>query len=130
MLLQRKHYHDTNGLKAPVVSGIKLKRMSGDGKQKFSSKLVKTGQDEHWLSVVGGKIILHAEGGDVPFVVLSIPGRYCCHCGIKLTDDTTGEAARQHVAAQHAGKASPDEQTPSGYVMQNYYDCELEVNHG
>lgn len=130
MLLQRKHYHDSNGLKAPVVAGIKLKRISGDGKQKFSPKLIKTGQDEHWLSVAGSNVILHAEGGDVIFKVLSIPGRYCCHCGIKLTDDQTGEAARAHVAGEHAGKKSLDAENLSGYRMQNYYDCELEANHG
>jgi len=130
MLLQRKYHHDSNGIKPPVVRGIKLKRMSADGKQRFAPKLVKIGQDEHWLSVTGGKIIIHDEGGDVPFKVLKVPGRYCCHCGEKLTDDADGAAARKHVVEHHVGKKSPDEQNPSGYVMQNYYDCELEAQNG
>ena len=130
MLLQRKHYHDPNGIKSPVVSGIRIKRISADGKQKFPTKLVKQGQDERWLSVVRGTIVIHDKGGDAVFKVLAIPGRYCCHCGEKLTDDPTGEAARKHVAEKHAGKISPDPENPSGYAMQNYYDCELEANHG
>lgn len=126
MKLQRKHYHDPNGLKAPVVSGIKIKSISADGKQKFTPKLVKIGQTEHWLSLAADKITVHADGGDVVFAIKKWPGRYCCHCGEKLPDDQTGEAARAHVATVHAGKKSPDEQNPSGYVMRNYYDCEVQ----
>ncbi len=130
MLLQRKHYRDPNGLKSPVVSGIKLKRLSADGKQKITPKMVEIGQSERWLSHVGSKIVIHSEGGNVVFNIVQEPGRYCCHCGEKLPDDQTGEAARAHVTAKHAGKKSPDEQNPSGYAMQNYYDCELEVSRG
>lgn len=125
MLLKRKHYHDEAGIKAPVVSGIIVKRLPVSGKQKLSPKLIKTGQNEKWLSKGQDKITIHAEGGDVVFDVVSEPGRYCCHCGEKLADDATGEAARSHVSAEHSGKKSPDKRNPSGYEMRNYFDCKV-----
>lgn len=125
MLLKRKHYHDPNGLKAPVVSGIEIKRMCASGKQKFTEKLVKQGIEERWLSKNETTITIHDQGGDVVFNILRAPGRYCCHCSEKLQDDATGEAARAHVATEHPGETSPDPYNPSGYELISYYDCEL-----
>jgi len=125
MLLQRKHQHDRNGLKAPVVSGIRVKRLPENGKQHLSPKLVKTGQSENWLTRTEDKITIHDEDGDVVFNIIRNPGRYCCHCQEKLTDDADGAAARDHVTKKHDGKKSPDPQNPSGYLMINYYDCEF-----
>lgn len=125
MILQRKYYHDTDGIKSPVVNGIRVKRLSAE--QRFTPKLVATGKEERWLSLneATSKITIHAEGGDINFNILTVPGRYCAHCNEKLVDDSTGEAAREHVATNHAGIISPDPQNPAGYAMLNYYDCVL-----
>jgi len=130
VLLKKKHYHDPNGLKAPVVSGIIVKRLSADGKQRFSPKLVKTGQDEKWLTKTETTITIHDQGGDIVFTIRRVPGRYCCHCQEKLIDDATGEAARAHVVTEHAREDSPDANNPSGYELLTYYDCDLEMAHG
>ncbi|OGT03307.1 MAG: hypothetical protein A2143_08030 [Gallionellales bacterium RBG_16_57_15] len=122
-LIKRGHLSELRLRKVVRVDGV-------PENQKFSPKLIAQGQGEGWLSVAKGNVIIHGEDGDVVFKVLAIPGRYCRHCGEKLTDDTTGSAARKHVAEKHAGKVSPDHENPSGYAMQNYYDCKLEANHG
>lgn len=127
MLLKRKYHPYLNTVEPLTVSGIIVKRLSSDGKQKFSSKLVKTGQDEKWLTKKATTITIHDQEGDIVFNINRIPGRYCCHCGEKLIDDATGEAARTHVAAEHADEVSPDRNNPSGYELLTYYDCELEV---
>lgn len=123
MLLQRKHYHDTDGIKSPAVVGIRVKRLGK--KQKLTPELLAAGKEERWLShdTTNNTITMHAEGGDVVFDILTIPGRYCAHCNEKLVDDQTGVAAREHVATFHAGVTSPDPQNPSGYAMLNYYNC-------
>ena len=126
MLLKRKHSHDPYGLSAPAVTGIQVKRLSADGKQKFSPKLVKTGQDERWLTKGDNTITIHDQEGDIVFNILRAPGRYCCHCQEKLPDDPKGEAAQKHVAKEHKNQESPDLANPAGYEMINYYDCELE----
>lgn len=127
MLLKRNYHHDPNGIKAPAVSGVVIKRLCSNGKQHFSPKLVKTGISEGWLTKTDEAIIIHDDDvGDIPFKILRGPGRYCCHCQEKLKDDPTGEAARQHVEEKHKGKKSPDPRHPAGYEMINYYDCELE----
>jgi len=124
MYLQRQYKHDPKGVKSPVVSGVKIKRISANGKQNFSSKLVKVAQAEGWLSVNDTHIILHDDDlGDINFKIVRSPGRYCCHCGEKLIDDPTGEAAREHVAQKHSGKKSPDTNNPSGYEMIAHYEC-------
>ena len=130
MLLKRIHRHDPNGLKRPVVSGVIVKRICANGKQKFSVKVVKTGIAEGWMFLSEKLITIKTPQGDMKWKIIAGPGRYCCHCGEKLMDDQTGAAAREHVKAKHAGKKSPDAEHPAGYRMNNYYDCELEVKNG
>ena len=98
--------------------------------QKFSLNIITGGQSEGWLEREGSTITLHGLDEDHQFTILQEPGRYCCHCGEKLQDDLDGAAARKHIADLHSGLTSPDEENPSGYVMQNYYNCKLGVNHG
>jgi len=106
------------------------KLVAQDAQQKFTENFLTGGEGEGWLSRKGAKVTIHGLDGDVVFAITQEPGRYCCHCGEKLPDDGDGKAARKHVAEKHAGKTSPDAENISGYVMQNYYNCTLEVNHG
>lgn len=131
MLLQRKYYHDPDGIKSPVVNGVVIKRLSVNGAQNFSPKLVRTGKSERWLSMSAGKIIVHDQSGDMVFNITREPGRYCCHCGARLSDDSNGAAARAHVEEVHGGEVSPDPLNPAGYEMITYYETVAEgSNHG
>jgi hypothetical protein len=95
-------------------------------KQKFSGGLVEAAVAEGWMTLGQGQVVLHCQPADLSYRIVRIPGRYCCHCGEKLPDDATGELARAHVAAQHAGVRSPDPENPSGYSMLNAYECARE----
>ena len=124
-------------IKRKIISSLKprakvqlSKLVATDEQQKFTENFLTGGEAEGWLVRKGAKITIHGLDGDVVFAIKQEPGRYCCHCGEKLPDDGDGKAARKHVAEKHAGKTSPDAENPSGYVMQNYYNCALEVNHG
>lgn len=110
----------------PPVLGVEIKRMPLHAKQHFTPRLVEGGRLEGWLTLTGGVITIHAEGGDVRWKVLHKPGRYCCHCAMKLPDDPTGVAARMHIVEKHAGVTSPDPHHPAGYCCNNYFDCVLE----
>jgi len=133
MELARKYYFDPAGIQPPTVNGIEITRLSPSGNQHFSPKLVAMGEIEQWLSISKDKkhIVIHEAGGDIPFKILREPGRYCCHCGVKLEDDNhliaPGEAARKHVADEHEGEVSPDVFNPAGYEKINYFDCKVQT---
>lgn len=131
MLLQRKYYHDPNGVKSPSVSGVVVKRMPTNGVQHFSPKLVRTGMSERWLIQKDGKITVIDQSGPIVFNIIREPGRYCLHCGVKLSDDPMGKAAQEHISQEHSGIKSPDPLNPSGYVMLTYFETKVEgSNHG
>jgi hypothetical protein len=115
-------------LELKVKPVVQVNRLSVQ--QRFSPKFLDEAEKEGWLEFNGTVGVIHTTDGELPFTVKLVMGRYCRHCGVKLTDDMTGAAARRHVAEKHAGKVSPDPQNPSGYAMHNYYDCELEVQNG
>ena len=107
---------------------VQVSRLSAQ--QRFSPKFLEAAEAEGWLKLSGSEGVIHTTDGELPFTVKREMGRYCCHCSEKLPDDWNGAAARRHVAAEHSGKKSPDPENPSGYVMRNYYECELEVQNG
>ena len=122
MLLKRIYRKDETGAlvlderKQPIVAGIRVLRLGR--KQKFSPDLVTRGAADGWLVLAGGRITLKAEGGDIAFRVVRTPGTWCCHCGAAAHN---GAAAREHIAAEHAGKVSPDPENPSGYMVTHAF---------
>lgn len=115
-----------------------LKRVYKDGKldhilhirsgpkQNFSTQLVSAAIAEGWMTLGQRKLILHCKPEDIVYHIVRIPGRYCCFCGEKLPDDSSGEMARTHVRECSNGRPSPDPQNPAGYCMINAYECEKE----
>lgn len=93
--------------------------LSEKPRHNFSMNLVQGGISEGWLSLMKGRIVLHAEDGDHVFNILRGPGHYCCHCNSKLDGQVN---ARKHVAEDHEGDESPDRSNPSGYSRINHYE--------
>ncbi len=122
-----------------VECGLEVQRIPANGRQHLSPAFVDLGKQVGWLSIdhnqadgeppAGGTITIKAENGNFVFRILRGPGRWCCHCGIKLPDDDSsaaaGALAREHVAEHHKGEKSPDPDNPSGYICPRYYDTEL-----
>lgn len=105
----------------PPLSHIEVRHTGIDAEQHFATHFVEQGLAEGWMTVGGGKLILHAQPEDLVYTILRPPGRYCVHCGIKLEDDGNGESARAHVAAHHPDTPSPDQDHPAGYAYPMYY---------
>jgi hypothetical protein len=124
-LLGQRSVIGINEQLVPPVRSVRITRRPRTGVQHFTPELVRCGIDEGWLSMVDGVLTIHAENGAMTFNITREPGRYCCHCGQKLTDDGNGAAARVHVATAHPGAPSPDPENPSGYCCINYFDCVL-----
>lgn len=93
--------------------------------QHFSTRLVAQGAAEGWIQLEGDKLTLRAVPEDLRYTIRRAPGVYCCHCDAKL--EGGGATAQAHVAAQHAGKKSPDAANPSGYAVLYHYDCVLDA---
>ena len=109
----------------PVVIGVEIKRLPVNGKQKLSPKLIKQGKEQGWLTISDDLIQIN----DTKFKIVGVPSHECLHCGhVDLSQDMTGQTCRNHIAAKHKGKKSPDpDNNPSGYVRHNYYMTEVEV---
>jgi hypothetical protein len=120
MLLKR--LYDRSDPKSPKVNGVKILRAGA--RQNFSPDLLQQGVAQGWISLPKGKVVLHAQGGVVTYVIKRGPGYYCCHCGKSVDDAIT---ARAHLEVEHRGEASPDKQNPSGYCRLNHFECVSEV---
>ena len=117
MLLKRLYAPESlkEGAK-PKVVGVRVLRAGR--KQKFSPELLAQGASQGWLEMANGKITLKGANETVVYRLVRTPGYYCSHCGEPMPD---GKAAAAHVAAAHAGKASPDPENPAGYMKTNAY---------
>lgn len=93
--------------------------------QNFSGKMVARGIADGWLSIVRGILVLHADPEDLTYKILRGPGRHCLHCGAVIENDPKGNSAREHMAKEHPGLASPDPQWPHGYKVVDGYECVL-----
>jgi hypothetical protein len=93
--------------------------------QNFSVDLVVGAMEQGWMSLEGNQLLVSVEPEVLRYEVLRQPGRYCCHCDEKLQDDEKGNLARLHVASKHRGQASPDPNSPAGYVKLNHFACRL-----
>lgn len=115
-----------NEIAAPRVAYISLGDTGTTPEQHFTPAFVTEGLNAGWLELSGDELILRTHPEDLRYQVTRQPGRYCLHCGEKLADDAGGEMARLHIAQMHRGVASPDPDTPAGYVMLNYFECMLD----
>ena len=125
--------------------------LSHSEKWRPSTKVIKLGQAEGWLSLVDGKITLRTgpDDSDVVYNVVAPPGSYCCHCGepfdavalkavgeddvsvsefVVAVQKKVTELAKSHVASEHDGKKSPSSNNPSGYAIHHFFMCELEAS--
>lgn len=116
-----------NCINPPPFDYIEVKHTGTDAEQHFSARLVNQGIAEGWISIGGGKLVLHAKPEDLVYAIERVPGRWCVHCRAKLPDDVTGAAARAHVAANHAGQVSPDSRYPAGYACPAHYKVRLDA---
>lgn len=110
-------------LNPPPLDGVAIAHTGVDARQLFSTRLVEGAIGEGWMSLSKGKLTLHATSDDLVYAVKRVPGHYCSHCVAKLEGE---QAAKEHVAAAHAGVPSPDKNNPAGYEKLNGYDCELD----
>jgi hypothetical protein len=104
---------------------ISLAHTGVNPEQNFSIQLVTEGLKSGSMEIHDAELILRVHPEDLRYTIKRTPGRWCLHCGKKLPDDTGGEMARLHIAQYHAGTASPDPSTPSGYVALNHFECVL-----
>lgn len=108
---------DINDL--PEIDHIIVTRTSKA--QKITQKTIDRLMVDNSVVVGDGQIMLKT----VPvlnYKIVRMPGIYCCHDDHKLSDQVT---ARKYVADNFSGKKSPDNQNPSGYRVDNFYQCEL-----
>ena len=115
-----------------AVRTVQIKSVGAlSGRQVFSTKFVDKAVEEGWMTVTGEKIVITGEDRVLVYSITRFPGRYCSHCDMQLPDEPVdrpdqGAMARRHVAENHAGKKSPDKESPSGYCKINAYICKRE----
>jgi len=124
MLLKRIYKEAREG-ETPELDYISLAHTGVSPEQNFSVKLVTEGLGMGIMEIVEDELIFHVHPEDLHFAIKRTPGRYCLHCGEKLTDDVGGQMARLHIAMKHAGVPSPSASDPSGYVALNHFECVL-----
>ncbi len=110
----------------PPVDHVLIKHTGVKEGQNFSTRFIETGILEGWITMDASKITLHTKPQNLVYAINVRPGRYCSHCGDKLNDDTRGVEARNHVREAHAGRKSPDPESPAGYAQVNAYLCTLD----
>ncbi len=107
------------------IAYISLAHTGVSPEQNFSTRLVTDCLQKGLMSISGDELTFNVHPEPLHYEILRSPGRYCCHCGEKLPNDTGGELARLHVASEHAGIPSPDTNNPAGYVALNHFECRL-----
>lgn len=110
----------------PPLDYVSLAHTGVSPNQNFSIHFVVNAIKEGWLEMRDDTLELHVCPETLKYKILRGPGRYCCHCDEKLQDDETGIMARLHIAQEHKGEASPDENYSAGYEKLNCFECVLE----
>ncbi len=110
----------------PMLEAIELRHTGVSKEQNFSTRLVITGIENGWMHLAGDELVFKVRPEPLKYRVSRHPGRYCDHCGEKLSDDDRGELARLHVLTFHLGKPPPNAANPSGYMRINHFECVLD----
>lgn len=114
-------------LNPPPLKHVELQHTGTKPEQNFSETLIEGALKEGWASFEDTTLVLDVKPEPLRYTVLRTPGRYCCHCKLRLPDnDDRGELARAHVAELHAGVASPDRLNPAGYERIHFYETVLD----
>jgi len=111
----------------PLLAGLEVNHTGVSAEQHFSTPLITELVKLNIAQLDGDELIIRAAPEDLHYTIKRTPGRWCLHCGEKLSDDANGEMARLHIAMKHNGVASPDPETPAGYVWLTYFDCTLDA---
>jgi len=123
--------NDQNTIKrltnAPPLKGIEIQNTGTHAQQNFSTGLVLAAITEGWMAIDGAKLTIKAAPENLNYKIIREPGKYCLHCGEKLTDDANNEMAKMHVMSKHAGQESPDATNPAGYAKINHFECILDA---
>lgn len=85
----------TNGMPLPKLSHVEVEHTGSSPEQHFTPRLVANGIAEGWLSLSGSQLTIKAQGEDLVYTIVRVPGRY------------------------------PSQAETSGYEVINYYDCVL-----
>jgi hypothetical protein len=112
MYLKRKYGENLQ------VNGVKVLRSHKI--EHLSPNIIERGVSQGWLTMGGGRVIVHGSDGDVVFQLVRYPGYYCCHCDTTLEDSS---AAVAHLKAAHKDVPSPDPSNPEGYRCDNFFTC-------
>jgi len=115
-----------NVVTLPKMVGIDVIDTGFSQEQNFATSLVTDFVSLGIMELKGKHITLKSSKDKLKYTILREPGRWCLHCGEKLSDDQNGEMARLHIAMNHKGVASPDPNTPSGYEWLTYFECVLD----
>lgn len=111
----------------PPLDYLSLAHTGINPEQNFSTDRVVEGLTAGLMRIEDDVLALECHPEPLRYAIKRRPGRYCLHCGEKLADDEKGVLARLHVAEKHAGKPSPDADTPAGYVALNHFECVLDA---
>jgi hypothetical protein len=137
-MLMKRHYKKPDGwvrvtddkgecVNVPPLDYVEIQHTGRSQQQNLSGGMIELGLVEGWIDIDmnAGLLTVIAKPENLLYKIVRVPGRYCCYCGEKLGDDTSGEIARGHVRRYHSSEVSPDTQNPAGYCMLNYYECML-----
>lgn len=133
--MQLREYQTKNDAGESLLTGVRLEKLAEGRRHHFLQKTVDKYVSRDLMTQTDTALTLHTVDGDMVFNIDHPPTRVCLHCGEHLPnedkakggsfipqgDPRLGMAAREHVAAKHKGKVSPDPQHPSGYKYKNYY---------
>lgn len=118
-------------IKPPKVVSLLLGHTGNSPEQNFSADQVTELIQLGLMEIDGNTLTFHLIhiGQDVSlqYLIKRTPGRYCLHCEEKLEGDESGQMARLHIALEHAGIPSPDEDVPAGYVWLKHFECVLDA---
>lgn len=109
----------------PLIAELELLHTGVKAEQNFSTPMITEFMKLGIVNIAGDQLTLRTRSEDLQYTIKRMPGRWCLHCGEKLSDDQNGELARLHVAMKHKGKPSPIEAEPAGYQWLTYFECVL-----
>lgn len=131
MILKKKFKGNDQG--ETVFAGYEFVSVGANPKQNFHLHQIETYQKQGVVEIGKDAITLKCLNGDFKFAINQEPGIYCLLDdkkwpldGEDVPQKMRGQVARDHIAAKHKGKASPDPENPAGYRVQRYYATTLE----